>query len=247
MIEVYCGPAPTPGSLPWAWNFDIVALGVCAAIFMTHHLCGDRMTRHAMLGSLAAIAALFLSPLCALTSALFSARVVHHILLVTLVAPMLALAFPARAGSEARVGIGWIVLLHSSVFWIWHAPAPYQFGIGGTGPYWLMQFSLLGSGAWLWRRVFDERETTGRVLFALLATIIQMGMLGALLTFAPTPLYAPHALTTMSFGLTPIEDQQLSGLVMWVPAALPYLAAAFYRVWPMLRLESTRQDLPWSG
>jgi putative membrane protein len=53
-----------------------------------------------------------------------------------------------------------------------------------------------------------------------------MGMLGALLTFARRPLYAPHADTTLAYGLTPLADQQLAGLVMWVPAALPYLLAA---------------------
>jgi len=61
-----------------------------------------------------------------------------------------------------------------------------------------------------------------------------MGLLGALITFAGTPLYAPHAVSTLAWGLTPLEDQQLAGLVMWAPAAALYLAAALWRGWHML-------------
>ena len=66
----------------------------------------------------------------------------------------------------------------------------------------------------------------GPAMLALLATVVQMGMLGALLTFARDPVYAPHFATTLPYGLTPLADQQLAGLIMWVPAALPYVAAA---------------------
>ncbi len=53
-----------------------------------------------------------------------------------------------------------------------------------------------------------------------------MGMLGAILTFAPVPLYAAHAVAPFLWGLTPLQDQQLGGLIMWVPAGVPYAAAA---------------------
>ncbi len=55
-----------------------------------------------------------------------------------------------------------------------------------------------------------------------------MGLLGALITFAARPLYAPHFLTTLAWGLEPLEDQQLAGLIMWAPAAGFYLAAALF-------------------
>jgi len=61
-----------------------------------------------------------------------------------------------------------------------------------------------------------------------------MGLLGALITFAGAPLYAPHAVSTLAWGLTPLEDQQLAGLIMWAPAAVFYLAAALWRGWHML-------------
>ncbi len=53
-----------------------------------------------------------------------------------------------------------------------------------------------------------------------------MGLLGAVITFARVPLYPPHFATTDPFGLSALADQQLAGLIMWVPATIPYLAAA---------------------
>ena len=53
---------------------------------------------------------------------------------------------------------------------------------------------------------------------------MQMGLLGAILTLAPAQLYAAHALAPLGWGLSPLADQQLGGLIMWVPAMLPYLA-----------------------
>jgi len=63
---------------------------------------------------------------------------------------------------------------------------------------------------------------------ALLISTVQMGLLGALITFAGAPIYAPHLLTTLAWGMSPLEDQQLAGLVMWVPSAALYLAAAIW-------------------
>jgi putative membrane protein len=56
--------------------------------------------------------------------------------------------------------------------------------------------------------------------------MIQMGLLGALITLAPRALYAPHALTTWAWGLTPLQDQQLGGAIMWVPGGIVFLVAA---------------------
>ena len=89
--------------------------------------------------------------------------------------------------------------------------------------YWAMQLSLLGSAVWFWRAVLGSRGGIAAVLWSL-AGLMQMGALGALLTFAPEPLYAAHALAPLDWGLTPLADQQLGGLIMWVPAMLPYLA-----------------------
>lgn len=226
MTTAYCGPAPYPDNLLYAWNPDIAALALALGLVLAHLRWGRPDLRPPLALSVGAILILFVSPLCALTVALFSARVAHHVLLVAVVAPLLALAFPETARTRYRLPIEWLVGIHALAIWFWHAPEAYEVGIG-TGPaYWTMQASLLFTGFAMWRRILSARTETGSAMLALLATVVQMGMLGALLTFAGEPLYAAHAGTTLAFGLTPQEDQQLGGLIMWVPAALPYLAAA---------------------
>jgi cytochrome c oxidase assembly factor CtaG len=61
----------------------------------------------------------------------------------------------------------------------------------------------------------------------LVVTSIVSGALGALMAFATSPWYAGYARLGMApFGLTPSEDQQIAGLLMWVPGGLVHAAAA---------------------
>ncbi|WP_245261230.1 cytochrome c oxidase assembly protein [Chelativorans sp. J32] len=160
----------------------------------------------------------FVSPLCALSAALFSARVVHHVLLVAVAAPLIALAWPARQLRSSSVSF----LLSTGVLWAWHLPQAYDFALGNMAVYWVMQLTLLGTAIAFWRTVFDQRQGAGRALLWVLAGFMQMALLGALLTFAPAPLYALHAVAPWAWGFTPLGDQQLGGLIMWVPAGLPF-------------------------
>ena len=59
-----------------------------------------------------------------------------------------------------------------------------------------------------------------------MAAMLAMGLLGAVLTFAGQAVYAPHFYTTLAWGMTPLEDQQAAGLIMWAPASALYLFAA---------------------
>ena len=223
----YCGPAPVPSTLWASWNTDpylLLAL-LALAIFVVRASNGSRQSHIALGGAMLALFAAFISPLCALASALFSARVAHHVLMIAVAAPLLALAAP-RPRLPIQVPLPALAAFHALIVWFWHAPAPYDWALSGTASYWLMEISLLLSAIWLWSEVLAPDARVGASLSALLATIVQMGLLGAILTFARTPLYAAHAGTTAPFGLTQLEDQQLAGLIMWVPAAIPYLLAA---------------------
>jgi putative membrane protein len=120
--------------------------------------------------------------------------------------------------------------------WLWHAPGPYAWGLATVPAYWLMQITLLASAWLMWRGVFAPSVETGAALMALVATIGQMGLLGALIVFAPAPLYAVHFASTAAWGLTPLADQQLAGLLMWVLAMIPYLAAGLWIAWSSLRV-----------
>ena len=206
----YCGPAPLPADLLARWNFDPWALAVLVGLTIW-----ARRTRP---GAAAIIvwAFAFLSPLCALSSALFSARVVHHVLLVAIAAPLFALSRPARAVTA----VGLPFLFATAALWLWHVPRAYDAALGHMVIYWVMQATLFGSAYLFWRAVFSQPAGlgVGWVFLAYLA----MGMLGAILTLAPNAVYATHAVAPLLWGLTPLSDQQLGGLVMWMPAGLPF-------------------------
>jgi len=231
VVIAYCGPAAIPADLLTRWNFDpllIAALALLAVAIARGRSADER----AGWSALALMVVVFISPLCALSSALFSARVLHHVLLIAGVAPLLALAFPLRRLGSPPLAL--LVGLHAVVLWLWHAPAVYAWGLASVPAYWLMQVTLLGSAWLLWRGVL-ARASQGAALLALVATIGQMGLLGALIVFAPQPLYVVHLTSTEAWGLSPLADQQLAGLLMWVPAILPYLGAGLWLAWSSLR------------
>ncbi len=230
VFDPYCGPAPVPADLWSGWNFDpwllvaaLATFGLCAASSGRPILAREARSTSAL--ALLVLFLAFVSPLCALSSALFSARVFHHVLLVAVAAPLLAIAFPARP-ALAKVPLSVLFLVHTLLMWVWHAPAPYAFALGSHGAYWLMEATLLASAFLMWQAALSRHTHPAAAMAALLGSILQMGMLGALMTFATRPLYEPHLVTTIPFGLTPLADQQLAGLLMWVPASLPYLIAA---------------------
>jgi putative membrane protein len=217
-----------------AWNLDpwllsVFALATLPLWSMRSSMAGQADRRRWYALSLVVLFVAFVSPLCALSSALFSARVVHHLLLISVAAPLVALAFPAgRAASGAR--LPWLVLIHVATVWVWHAPAPYAAALASDVLYWIMEATLVGTAALVWRDLLARQTPALRGGLAHLAIIALMGLLGALITFAPVPLYTHHFLTTEAFGLTALEDQQLAGLIMWVPAIVPNLIAALIRL-----------------
>ncbi len=229
-LDPYCGPAPTPDALLGRWNFDplILLLMVGLAAAWLNWGRRDNAGRWAVLGAGVLFAVAFVSPLCALASALFSARVFHHVVLIAGVAPLLAIALPWRSGPLLPLSA--LVILHTAFVWMWHAPDPYLWALSHDAIYWAMQATLGGSAYLLWREVLSPLTRPGPGVMALLATIMQMGFLGALLVFAPQPVYLAHFATTQPFGLTPLSDQQLAGLLMWVPATVPYVGVAMLRL-----------------
>ena len=228
----YCGPAAVPGDLLTRWNFDPLLMAALAALAI---VIGTGRVANARAGwaSLVLATIIFVSPLCALSSALFSARVLHHVLLIAAVAPLLALAFPVRRLPSLPLAA--LIGLHTIILWVWHMPAPYAWGLASVPAYWLMQTSLLVSAWFLWRAIFVSTARPGAALAALVATTGQMGLLAALIVFAPRPLYVVHFASTAAWGMNPLADQQLGGLLMWVPASLPYPGLGLWLAWSSLR------------
>lgn len=210
---LYCGPAPAPEGLWARWNLDPVLLAALVA------LAASVRQRPQALAGVGVLALAFVSPLCALSAALFSARVVHHVLLVAVAAPLLA----AGLGGRAAVAPLLALVGSTAVLWLWHVPLAYDLALGNLAVYWVMQASLLGTALLFWQAVLHPAQSPGVALLSLLGAYVQMALLGALLTLAPEGLYAIHATAPMAFGLTQGADQQLGGLIMWVPAGLPFL------------------------
>ena len=229
---VYCGPAAVPDDLWTRWNVDPLLIAILAALALAVGRSRSSNTR-AGWGAIGLMAIIFISPFCALSSALFSARVLHHVLLIAAVAPLLALTLPVRRLPSPPLAA--LVGLHAIILWVWHMPAPYWWGLASVPAYWLMQASLLVSAWLLWRAIFVSTAQPGSALVALVATIGQMGLLAALIVFAPRPLYAVHFASTAAWGMNPLADQQLAGLLMWVPASLPYLGVGLWLAWSSLR------------
>lgn len=231
-LIAYCGPAAIPEDVWTRWNTDPLLLALLAALTLAIGR-GRAASAQAGWGAIALMVLIFVSPLCALSSALFSARVLHHIVLIAGVAPLLARAFPVRRLGSSPLAA--LVGAQAVILWLWHAPGVYAWGLASVPAYWLMQSSLLGSAWLMWRAILAPAAQAGPALVALVATIGQMGLLGALIVFAPQPLYAVHFASSAAWGLSPLADQQLAGLLMWVPAILPYVGMGLWLAWSSLR------------
>lgn len=212
----YCGAAPLPGGA--AWNLDPVLITLLAAGALGTLAAAPRRATLPLLGW-AVLAAALVSPLCNLSVALFAARSGQHLLVALVAAPLLATAM-----SRGRpIGTALPAFAFGAALWFWHAPLAYAATFAPDGiAYWAMHATLLGSAVWLWVALLRSMALRPEAAaLAGLVTAIQMGVLGALLTFAPRALYAEHVEgVTLAWGLSVLEDQQLGGLLMWVPGGL---------------------------
>jgi putative membrane protein len=229
----------------------------------------------AFVAGLATVAAALVSPLDALAEVLFAAHMAQHMLLVMVAAPLLvlgapglplAVALPPRwrhrlarcrrqpAAAAARrlltrPVVAWGV--HVGALWAWHLPGPYQAALASDLVHAAEHASFLGTAVLFWWVVLSRdgrrRLAPGFAVLYLFAAALQGGALGALLTLAPAPLYPLQAAGSDGWGLAPLADQQLAGLVMWVPADLVYLGTAgvvFMRWLLSLERASPRREAP---
>lgn len=206
------------------------------------------------------LCAALLPPLDAVSANYFAAHMLQHELLMVAAAPLLVLARPLEAWTWAlpapgRVALGnavrsgwlrrlWGVItepvgawaLHAIAIWAWHIPALFEAALANTGVHILQHASFFATALLFWWSVLG-RGARGRdaiALASLFTTMLHTSALGALLTFAPSAWYAPYA-AGGAFGLSPLEDQQLGGLVMWVPGGFAYVAAGLALAWRWLR------------
>lgn len=134
-----------------------------------------------------------------------------------------------------------IVMVFTGVLWLWHTPALYDAALRSDFLHAVEHISFMAGAYFLWSWLVAVQTGRGRrggsrhglAILIVFATVMQSGLLGAILTFAGTPLYEMHEAYTRSWGLSVLEDQQLAGLIMWVPMGLTFtlIALLLFRAW----------------
>lgn len=198
------------------------------------------------------LAGALVSPLHSAGRHSFTAHMLEHELLMLLAAPLLVMsrplpiflwAFPSPLRQTVgRMGLGlaptfraltgplMATALQAAALWAWHAPSLFDAALRNEGWHIAQHASFLGSSLLFWSAMLHPKSGQRSALlapFCLFVTSLVGGGLGALMALAPSPWYAGYAapgLTTL--GLTPTEDQQLAGLLMWVPGGAVHAAAA---------------------
>jgi putative membrane protein len=177
---------------------------------------------------------------------LLSAHMVQHLLLTLVVAPLWlagtpqplldALLHPAlkvkTTGRIVRTATGPLVALAAYTVALigWHLPGPFNAALEGHGWHVVEHVTLLASALLAWWPILSASRLLPALPYAaqllyLFVLGIPMTVVAAFVTGADRPLYGWYATAPRLFGLTPLADQQLGGIIMWVPAGIVPLVA----------------------
>lgn len=206
----------------------------------------------------------------ALSETLFSAHMAQHLLLIMICAPLFAAARPAHAFfrflplparrwlaalSRRRPARFLAVFLSPVALWlyfvgvfaVWHIPGLYARALANEEIHIAEHASFFLAAFGFWYVAFGHYPAHAlspgaRVLYVASAALLS-ALPGALIAIAPRPLYAAHRLGALSFGLTPLEDQQLAGLVMWIPGGFVYMGVILGLLLLCLRSAGRRATL----
>ncbi|MBT0586197.1 cytochrome c oxidase assembly protein [Alteromonas oceanisediminis] len=164
-----------------------------------------------------------------------AAHMTQHMFMMVIIAPAFALARPlaqyytswGRYGKQCwKLAFKitqypmFCAYLHAAILWFWHIPTFYMLAVENPWIHVFEHACFLITAIWFWWACLNTYSSKAHyALLALLFTLMHTGFLGALLTFADSPLYGEAR------GL---NDQQLAGLIMWVLGGIPYITAAIW-------------------
>jgi cytochrome c oxidase assembly factor CtaG len=216
----------------------------------------------------AILALAMISPLHAAGGALFTAHMIQHELLMAVAAPMIVLGRPGVPllwgfPDSARARIGGAIasrsfqrlwraistptaafLLHGAAIWVWHTPSLYDASVRSSLVHSLQHLSFVATAFLFWWSILDSRHrksNSAAAIVFLFLTGIHTTLLGALLAFSEQSLYTAYPVShTIAWGLSPLDDQQLGGLIMWIPGGAVYVGAALYLVLRSMRESAAR-------
>lgn len=245
--------------MQWSFEPGVIAPLAATAILYARARASLRERLLFWSGSACLLIAL-VSPVDKLGERLFSMHMLQHEILMLAAAPLIVLshpgvsmlfAFPLRVrkllGRFAKWRLWRTVShpvsawsIHAAAIWIWHAPPLFDAALASDWVHAAQHLSFFGSALLFWWSLF-ELENKGAAILSLFSTAVHTTILGALLTFSRSIWYHPYEATVRAWGWSPIEDQQAGGLIMWVPAALVYLAAGLWMLSFWLRESDGRE------
>ena len=200
------------------------------------------------------------SPIHELGEQLFSAHMLQHEILILVSAPLISAAQPGATllwafapGHRAHLG-GWVHtversrpiafltrplvawLLEAVALWTWHIPVLYQATLTSDWIHAAQHLSFFVTAVLFWSALYGVGRSAmsyGAAIFYVFATAAHCSALGALLTFSTVLWYPAYRQTTMAWGLTPLQDQQLGGVIMWVPSGVVFVVVglALFAKW----------------
>ena len=174
---------------------------------------------------------------------------IEHEILMAISAPLLVVANPVgrllwglprrarldigRAMRRPAVSASWLWLsdgrhatvLHGVAIWAWHAPILFDATVTNVALHRAQHLSFFLTAVLFWWSVL-RRSDTGAGAWHVFITMLHTSVLGALMALAPRVIYGVQTATAFEWGLTPLEDQQLAGIIMWIPAGTIYAGAA---------------------
>ncbi len=214
-----------------------------------------------LLASLLAVAVALLSPLDTLSSDLLSAHMIQHLLLLivaplclVLSRPLLTLrwSLPPRwrrrtlVRWQARPLFTWLrrtfespllaLGVYTAVLWLWHMPVFYEAALHNEAIHIVEHAAFFGAALLLWWVTLfpaGGRQRYGISIALVFLTALQGSILGALLTFSNVLWYPANSPAAAYWGMTPLDDQHLAGMLMWVPPGIFYIGviAALFALW----------------
>ena len=206
------------------------------------------------------VAAALVSPIAWLSEILFSVHMTQHALLMAAAAPLMMFGQPLfvwlwafDAAGRARltdavlrppVAAAWhaatgplaVFLLHAVALWIWHVPPLYEAALRHTGVHALEHLCFLVAASMFWWGMVHGRygrRGYGLAVLYVFLTAVHSSALGALLTVSPSVWYSDYQQQAGLWHIDALADQQLAGLLMWIPAGVIFivLGLALFAAW----------------
>jgi putative membrane protein len=201
----------------------------------------------ALAGAILALLVAILPPLATLANQLFAAHMTQHLILIAIAAPLLALARPYPVLERLFAPLtAWLVFV--GIFLFWHWPVAFQWAAQSEFSELFELASILAAATLFWCVMLapssNRQLNHGAAALAVMTAAVATDLPGVIMLFAPRAICTMPDENAARFGLSALQDQQLAGLLMWVPANLVFFGIAtwLFARW-MAASDSTSSNL----